>query len=117
MAKQEKGHDMKDEKTKDLLSNNEIDRLILLMASRDEGATEEEMEECVRWARRVRLEATFLELILNGEVEVRFNPAGIPVFDITRKGLDRLKQSNYLDVPTPVLSLIQGGKLKESEGG
>ena len=117
MAKQEKGHDMKDEKTKDLLSNNEIDRLILLMASRDEGATEEEMEECVRWARRVRLEATFLELILNGEVEVRFNQAGIPVFDITRQGLDRLKLSNYLDVRTPVLSLIQGGKLKESEGG
>ncbi len=117
MAKQTKGNDMKDEKTKDLLSNNEIDRLMLLMASRDEGATEEEMVECVRWAERVRMEATFLELILDGEVEVRFNQAGIPVFDVTRKGLDRLKQSNYLDVRTPVLSLIQGGKLKESEGG
>ena len=78
MAKQEKGHDMKDEKTKDLLSNNEIDRLILLMASRDEGATEEEMEECVRWARRVRLEATFLELVLNGEVRSDSTKPGFP---------------------------------------
>jgi len=101
MAKQEKGHDMKDEKTKDLLSDNEIDRLILLMASRDEGATEEEMVECVRWAERVRMEATFSELILDGEVEVRFNQAGIPVFDVTRKGVDRHKQSNSLDVCTP----------------
>ncbi len=108
---------MKDEKTKDLLSDNEVDRLLLSMVSRDEGATEEEVEACVRWAQIVRLEAAFLELILEGEVEIRFNEARVPVFDITRKGLDRLKQSNYLDVPTPVLSLIQGGKLKESEGG
>ncbi len=108
---------MKDEKTKHLLSDDEIDRLMLSMASRDDGATEKEMEGCVKWAQIARLEAAFLELILEGEVEVRFNQAGVPVFDITRKGLDRLKQSNYLDVPTPVLSLIQGGKLKESEGG
>ena len=95
MVRQKKGHDMKDEKIEDPLSDNEIDRLMLFMASRDEGATEEEMEECVRWAREVRMEAVFLELILKGEVEVRFNQAGIPVFYVTRKGVDRHKQSNF----------------------
>lgn len=84
---------MKDEKLK--LSDDEIDRLILLMASRDKGATEEAMEDFVRWAQKVRVEANFLELILMGEMEVvRFNPAGVPVFDLTRKGrkdLDRYK--------------------------
>ena len=71
---------MKDEKTKDLLSDNEVDRLLLSMVSRDEGATEEEVEDCVRWAQIVRLETAFLELILEGEVEIRFNEARVPVF-------------------------------------
>ena len=86
---------MKDEKTKDPLSDNEVDRLMLLMAARDEGATEEEADECVRWARGVRLESAFLELLLKGQLEVRFNQAGVPVFDLTRKGSDR-----HLDVYT-----------------
>jgi len=84
---------MKDEKTEDPLSDDEIDRLILSMANRDEGTTEEEADECVRWARGVRVEATFLEMLLKGELEVRFNPAGIPVFDITRKGIDTYKDA------------------------
>ena len=82
---------MKDEQTNNLLSDNEIDRLMLLMASRDEGATEEEIKACVRWAQIVRLEAGFLELILEGEVEIRFNEARVPVFFPTLKGSDRLK--------------------------
>ena len=84
---------MKDEKTKHLLSDDEIDRLMLSMASRDDGATEKEMEGCVKWEQKARLEAAFLELILEGEVEVRFNQAGVPVFDITRKGIDTYKDA------------------------
>ncbi len=91
MVKQKKGHDMKDEKTKLPLSDDEIDRLMLSMASRDDGATEKEIEDCVRWAQIVRLEAGILELILEGEVEIRFNEARVPVFFPTLKGSDRLK--------------------------
>lgn len=97
---------MKDEKTKDPLSDDEIDRLIRLMAAQDGGTTEEEAGECVRWARKVRVEATFLELILGGVVEVRFNKAGVPVFALTRKGrkdIDRYKhmvKSGQYGVPS-----------------
>lgn len=92
---------MNDEKTTDPLSDNEVDRLMLLMAARDEGTTEEEADECVRWARGVRLESAFLELLLKGQLEVRFNQAGVPVFNRTLKGEDRINQSNSLDVCTP----------------
>ena len=64
----------------DWVSEEEVQRIILLMAARDEGATDFEMDECVKWVRKVRVASVFLELFLDGKIEFRLNKDRIPVF-------------------------------------
>ncbi len=64
----------------DWVSEEEVQRITLLMTARDEGATDFEVEECVKWVREVRAASAFLELFLDGKIEFRLNKDRIPVF-------------------------------------
>ncbi|MDP8924406.1 MAG: hypothetical protein M3O34_16230 [Chloroflexota bacterium] len=67
---------------KDILSVEEIDAVILalLEGQGGAGATDEEMDDAVRWARKARINGHLLDLILDEKVVMRLGDGGSFLF-------------------------------------
>lgn len=62
-----------------MLTEDEICAVIIACASAPGGATEEDMKAAVQWAQQVRIDATLLDLVLEGRVAIAMRN-GEPVF-------------------------------------
>jgi hypothetical protein len=65
-------------KRDDILSDDEIDTVILslLDGQGEKGATDDEMREAVRWARRARIANVMLNLVLRGQAGLLLDERG-----------------------------------------
>ncbi len=62
----------------DILTDDEVDTLILalLEGQGKAGATDEEMEDAVRWARTARFDSCLLDLVLDKRLVMRIDNGG-----------------------------------------
>ena len=62
----------------DILAPEEVDRIILALLTGQgaDGATDEEMDEAVAWARMARLRGLLVDMILDGRLVMRRENGG-----------------------------------------
>lgn len=69
-----------------MLTDDEIEAVILACMATEGGASEADMERAVDWAAQTRIASLVLDMVLAGDLAVSIGPDGEPVFSAREGG-------------------------------